>query len=389
MGTLYQNSGYWRFSWREDGKNKSIKLPKELKGDLSKEDRKKLKRKYEVRYEDGKVHRSNKPLKRTLSKVISSVIEFRRKRVKDNLLSENTVNSDESRLNYFKDFVFDKFGDLSIEDIDVRVLEDYTDHCREVKNLNPTTIHNYHKSVQPMMKFCMNKGWIKENPYKKIDLPKPIQRSKDDIPSKEEGDIIKDYLVGYIKDYLKGDEPFQLINMTSYFQIRLGMRIGEVVSMKWKKGRDDIGEKHSFSYVYLNSNLSKLTIHFKKKKRELPLKGDIKTLLKKIKDDTLSNIFVFENNRMTKKGKPHKQSTSKPYDNSYCSRPFKRMLRRLEVDDKYSTHCLRHSFVTDLLRKDVSIGKIGLVVGHSSKRITELYGHLDTTDMVDILDSVL
>ena len=190
-----------------------------------------------------------------------------------------------------------------------------------------------------MMKFCMNKGWIKENPYKKIDLPKPIQRSKDDIPSKEEGDIIKDYLVGYIKDYLKGDEPFQLINMTSYFQIRLGMRIGEVVSMKWKKGRDDIGEKHSFSYVYLNSNLSKLTIHFKKKKRELPLKGDIKTLLKKIKDDTLSKIFVFENNRMTKKGKPHKQSTSKPYDNSYCSRPFKRMLRRLEVDDKYSTHC--------------------------------------------------
>jgi len=389
MGTLYQNSGYWRFSWREDGKNKSIKLPKELKGDLSKEDRKKLKRKYEVRYEDGKVHRSNKPLKRTLSKVISRVIEFRRKRVKDNLLSENTVNSDESRLNYFKDFVFDKFGDLSIEDIDVRVLEDYTDHCREVKNLNPTTIHNYHKSVQPMMKFCMNKGWIKENPYKKIDLPKPIQRSKDDIPTKEEGDVIKDYLVEYIKDYLKGDEPFKLINMTSYFQIRLGMRIGEVVSMKWKKGRDDIGEKHSFSYVYLNSNLSKLTIHFKKKKRELPLKGDIKTLLKKIKDDTLSKIFVFENNRMTKKGKPHKQSTSKPYDNSYCSRPFKRMLRRLEVDDKYSTHCLRHSFVTDLLRKDVSIGKIGLVVGHSSKRITELYGHLDTTDMVDILDSVL
>jgi len=391
MGTLYQNGVYWRFGWREDGKNKSVKLPPELKGDLSKEEYKVIKRKYEVRYEDNKVKHSNVKTKRTLSKVIDVFMEFRWNKVKTQSLSTNTVGGDEKKLRYFKNFVLDRFGDISVEDIDSIVLDYYTDYCRDQLGVNPTTIHNYHKSIQPMIKFCLIKGWIGENPYEKVDIPKPIQRTKDDIPTKEETKVIKDYLVQYVKDYLKGNESFNLINMTSYFQIRIGMRIGEVLSMKWKKGRDDVGEKHSYSYVYLNSNLSTLTIHFKRKLRNIPLNhlSEIKDLLKKIKSETKSKIYVFENNRMTKKGRPHKQSTSKPFDNSYCSRPFKRMLRRLEVDDRYSTHCLRHSFVTDLIRKDFPLTKIGNVVGHSDIRMTELYGHLDKTDMVDILDGVL
>ena len=390
MGSLYQNGPYWIFSWRENGKNLTTQLPKELKGDLSKEDRKRLKRKYEVRYEDSKVKHSNLKTIRTLSKVIDVFMENRWNKVKTQSLSKNTVGGDELKLRYFKKFVFDRFGDISIEGIDSIVLDDYTDYCRDVLKVNPTTIHNYHKSVQPLIKFCVNKGWIGENPYKKVDIPKPIKRTKEDIPNRDESEVIKKYLVQYLKDYLKDDEPFNLINMTSYLQIMLGMRIGEVLSMKWKKGKNDVGEKHSLSYVYLNSNLSSLTIHFKRKLRVLPIgqKVEITDLLKKIKDETKSKIFVFENNRMTKKGRPHKQSTSKPFDNSYCSRPFKRMLRSLEIDDKYSTHSLRHSFVTNLMRKNVSPQKIGNVVGHSSITMTEIYGHLDTTDMVDVLDLV-
>ena len=389
MGSLYQNGLYWRFSWRENGKNETVGLDG-LKGPLSKDQQKKLQRKYEIRYEDNKVKHSNLKTIRTLSKVIGVFMEYRWNKVKTQSLSKNTVGGDELKLRYFKKFVFDRFGDISIEDMDSIVLDDYTDYCRDVLKVNPTTIHNYHKSVQPLIKFCVNKGWMGENPYKKVDIPKPIKRTKEDIPNRDESKVIKKYLVQYLKDYLKDDEPFNLINMTSYLQIMLGMRIGEVLSMKWKKGKNDVGEKHSLSYVYLNSNLSSLTIHFKRKLRVLPIgqKIEITTLLKKIKNETKSKIFVFENNRMTKKGRPHKQSTSKPFDNSYCSRPFKRMLRSLEIDDKYSTHSLRHSFVTNLMRKNVSPQKIGNVVGHSSVTMTEVYGHLDTTDMVDVLDLV-
>tara|TARA_Y100001935_G_scaffold124106_1_gene103070 strand:+ start:22 stop:216 length:195 start_codon:yes stop_codon:yes gene_type:complete len=64
------------------------------------------------------------------------------------------------------------------------------------------------------------------------------------------------------------------------------------------------------------------------------------------------------------------------------------MLRRLEVDDSYSTHSLRHGFVTDLIRKNHSLTKIGNLVGHSGVRMTEIYGHLDTLDMRGLLKTV-
>ena len=64
------------------------------------------------------------------------------------------------------------------------------------------------------------------------------------------------------------------------------------------------------------------------------------------------------------------------------------MLRRLKVNDNYSTHSLRHGFITDLIRKNHSLTKIGNLVGHSDVRMTEIYGHLDTSDMRGLLKNV-
>ena len=402
MGSFYKKTDKpndWVFQYMENGKKK-YKVFSDL-GKLSKEQRKKYKRKFEVQYEDVKVRNDEgrKEVKFSLSKVIEFHNEERQKKVKRNLLSQNTVNSDKRKLSYFRDYVRSSYGNIGIEKIDDEVLNGYTDYLERSlnggKGGSPTTIGNYHKSIQPLMKHSLIKGWIKSNPYesKLIELPKPISRSKDDIPTKEESKILKDYLINYVDDYMKDKEPFDLIRLTSFFQITLGCRIGEILMMKWSKGKSDVGEKHSFSYVYLNSTLKILVIHFKRKRRELPLKDIHSNLLRKIKSDLGSKVYVFENRTMTKKdgkrkGRRHKQSTNTKYENTYCSRPFKRLLDSLGIDNKYTTHCLRHSFVTDLMRKDVSLTKIGLVVGHSSQRITELYGHLDTTDMVDVLDLV-
>ena len=67
------------------------------------------------------------------------------------------------------------------------------------------------------------------------------------------------------------------------------------------------------------------------------------------------------------------------------SRPFKKFLREIKIDDSYSSHTLRHGKITELIRNDFSINKIGHLVGHSNSRITELYSHLLSSDIDDLI----
>lgn len=390
MGTLYRNGKYTYFSYRENGENKTISL-----GDigvLTNGKKKDIKRKLESQYEDNKTRRVGSKPTPLLIGTIKVVINERLKRLKMDQLSENTVNGDIKKLNYFKDFVLDKYGNISVGDIDEDLLNSYTDYCRDVLGNNPTSINNRHKCVQILTKYCLDKGYFNSDPYRKVVIPKPIKRGKDRIPKQNEYDTIKEYLNNYIEGYInkESDYPFNPIIMTSFFQVSLGMRIGEVLIMKWRRGKDDFGEGHSRSYVYLNSSLTELVVYFKKKKRTYPIDEIpiITELLKRIKSDMKSKVYVLENHILKKDGKPHPQSTGKRFQNTYCSRPLKSLLRKLGIDDSYSTHSLRHGFVTDLIRKNHSLTKIGNLVGHSDIRMTELYGHLDTSDMRGLLRTV-
>ena len=167
------------------------------------------------------------------------------------------------------------------------------------------------------------------------------------------------------------------------------MRVGEVLITKWKKGKDDIGENHSFSYVYLNKGYTQLVIHFKRNRRVIPIGKTLTKVLKKVKKDTGSKVYVLEGHNDTTKRKNKKIiGNGEPLDSSYCSRPLKDLLKEVGVSSHYTTHTIRHGFITELVRKNPNFKKIGDFVGHKYQTMTELYSHLDTTDMEDILSMV-
>ena len=393
MGSLYQRgkNGGWVFQYYKDGKKTFVSLPKEIKGSLKPKEYKELKTKFELKYQYNKSKTVEKDLRNSISNMVDLVLEERLKKVKMNSLSQNTYTEDRKRLNYFKDFVIDQYGNINILDIDQKILNEYTDYCRDVLGNNSTTINNKHKCVQVLIKYGLNRGLIKVNPYENITLPKRINRGKDDIPNRKEYNKVKIYLDKWVDDYLSNDEPLKKINVIIYLQTQLGCRVGEILIMKWKRNRTtDVGEGHSFSYVYLNPKCTNLVIHFKKKRRDVPLTNKkISKLLNKIRQDTGTKTYVLEGHDNSTKRKNKKYLfNGKPLDTSYPSRPLKELLKIVGVDTSYSTHTFRHGFITDLFRKDVSLTKIGNVVGHSDRRMTELYGHLDTTDMISVLDKV-
>ena len=393
MGTLYKktNSNNWVFSYRKDGKNVRVMGEEHGLNDLvfkNKHEKNKLKHKLEEKFEYGKYRRFGSQTPK-LRVVIDDLKVERDKKVKMNTLSINTYNGEMKRLEYFWDFVKDKYGNINISRLDDKILNDYTDYCRDKRGNTSTTIHNNHKVVQVLIKYSILKDYMDTNPYKKVDVPRPVKRGIDNVPNKDEYKLVEDYMEKWVDKYLNGDTEYQHINLITYIQTQLGMRVGEVLIMKWKKGREDIDENHSRSYVYLSPEYDEVTIHFKRNKRIIPLNPKLSKLLKKVKEDTGSRVFVLEGHNKTTKRKNKKyMKKGQPLTSSYCSRPLKKLLREIGIDSNYSTHSLRHGFISELVRQNLSLKKIGDFVGHKNITMTEIYTHLNTTDMKEILSKV-
>jgi len=370
MGSLYRNGKSYVFSYYKNG-NQIYKYL-DITNTISDTNKKRLKRQLENRYEKKNLTSKYSP---KLESVRQDYIELKTKEVDRRQRSKNTLIGDKQHLRCFCKYVEDKFGRLNIIDVNRKVIEKFMNYRFDVDNCNSTTVGNNIRCLQGFFKYCVENDYIDISPITDIKIPKPQKRTSDQIPNKQEFETIKEHLIKYVDDYLNDKDEYNWTKLISYLQVRIGMRLSEVLTIKWKQNKKtDIGENHSFSYVYLNSTKSKLTIYSKKKLRIIPIKNHIKDVLNKIQKDTKSKVFVFEN-----------PETESDFHVCSFSKPFKKFLKKIKIDDSYTSHTLRHGKITELIRNDFSINKIGKLVGHSNSRITELYSHLLSSDIDDLI----
>jgi integrase len=138
-----------------------------------------------------------------------------------------------------------------------------------------------------------------------------------------------------------------------------GMRRGELVHLRWS----DVDLKNQSIRIQSAAN-------FRTKRgkcRVVPINPEVEKVLVR-RNECSNGEYVFHvDGRMI-----HEQG---------LSRWFKRYVRRSKLNSELHFHSLRHSFASWLVQGDVSLYQVQKLLGHSSIKVTEMYGHLLTDDL--------
>jgi len=243
------------------------------------------------------------------------------------------------------------FGEKNVSDITVKDAEKFL-----YKRFNQSKYSA--KLIHRILKAAYNKalawGYVSENPFVKIKLPK--------IQTKEPIFITYNQLQ-HILDNTKR-EIFKDIFQFAFYT---GLRAGEILNLTW--GSVDL-EKNLIiigSTYFLTKS---------KKNRVLPLSDPARNLLLKRNPNKEFSKYVF-----------HKENGF-PFTVSYISKQFKKSVRKAKVSDEVHFHTLRSSFGSYLLQKGISINAISKLLGHSSIAVTERhYTSLSLDNLIEAMKS--
>ena len=336
---------------------------------------------------------------RPLSLCLSQYLEDKKLELSQNKRSASTYRSDEITLGQFSEYIYEHHGDLDIRKINKAHILDfrvYRESQKKVKSVSTIALNL--RVTRSFFSYCIEKEYIEEHPFKNVKIPKTKRREH--YPKKKEFEnLLKLFRTEVEKDPVidknitsenhKKKEKVQWFQINNWFSfliwiiLNTGMRVGEVSILKWKQDRDDVNSGHSHSYAYLSDDLERITIHFKRRTREIPV-NFLKPILQKIpktyiikkngKPVTRKKIYVFENERT---GKPHQTTTS--------SHLWKKFVSDSKLNENWTIHSLRHGVASYLLNSGKDLFHVSRILGHSTLEMLDIYGHSTAQDLEDTL----
>ena len=271
-------------------------------------------------------------------------------------LSINSIKSYEYDLNLFKNF------------IQSNQMSDTPFKCR------PETIKNYLynnlsnkksrsqarsiSSIKSFFNYLIFEGHIKKSPISDIESPKLEKNLPEVLTELEIEKLIKSFDIK--KNF--GQRNRTIIEVL----YGTGIRVSELVNLK-------------LSNIFFKENIIKI-IGKGNKERFVPLgdiaSNEIKKYLK-IRDNSIIDSKFSDIVFLNRYGRGLTRSMIfKIISDSY---------RRIGLNKKISPHTLRHSFATHLLKNGADLRTIQLILGHESITTTEIYTHLDTNHLDEVL----
>lgn len=292
----------------------------------------------------------------------------------------NSVESYYKYSAYLKNYILPRFGKTKICEIKACDIEDWYSTLKDFRNGRPlanstkTFILN---SFSKILKDAVKKEYLKESPINYVDRLNIEYKNRDKIDTSYIDKMFPNDVDAMLEIW--GDDTTAL-----YFSILhdTGFRPGEALALKWNNlhiDRQVIYTKSSFLTSNMKYKNTIKTSH-RGKDYKVGFMSSLTMSLLKIHHDYLKHEeydFLFSRRLNDGRAKIISYQTFR-----------KRLIEALdilEIDDKYTMYCLRHTFQSDIESK-VEEKYLLELMGHTKKR--KEYSHHTESEVIDIIENV-
>ena len=271
-------------------------------------------------------------------------------------LSMNSIKSYEYDLNLFKKFIeANQFSDTPV-DCKPETVKNYL--YNNLSNKKSRSQARSISAIKSFFNYLIFEGHIEKSPVSNIESPKLEKKLPEVLTELEIEELIRSIDI---------KENFGQRNRTIIEVLYgTGMRVSELVNLK-------------LSNIFFKENLIKI-IGKGNKERFVPLgriaSNEIREYLK-IRDNSVIDSKFSDIVFLNRYGRGLTRSMIfKIISDSY---------KKIGLYKKISPHTLRHSFATHLLKNGADLRTIQIILGHESITTTEIYTHLDTYHLEEVL----
>ena len=286
----------------------------------------------------------------------TSIENFRNYLKLERGLSINSIKSYEYDIVQFKNFIIENKIDESPKKCSKSTVKRYL-----YKNLSNKNTRSQARSISALKGFfnyLLFEGKINSSPLNDIESPK-IENKLPEVLTEDE---IKRLISSVKIDSEFGQRNKAIIEVL----YGTGIRVSELTELK-------------MSNIFFNENIVKVTGKGNRE-RFVPLGKiasiEIKKYLndrEKLKVDSKFSDILFLNRY------------GRQLTRSMIFKVINDSSKNAGIDKKISPHTLRHSYATHLLKNGADLRTIQLILGHESITTTEIYTHLDTFHLEEVL----
>lgn len=216
----------------------------------------------------------------------------------------------------------------------------------------------YYRTLKAAFNVALRWGYIKENPFLSVKVPKQKRSLPIFMSITELERILECTKEKYLQDLF-------------YTAFYTGMRLAEICNLQW----DAVSLNENYIKV---SNTETFTTK-SKLERIVPINSTLRKILLKKYPKVMSiagREYVFYRIKGVK------------LNEDFVSKKFKAAVRAAKLNDRIRFHDLRHAFASNLVAKGVSLIIVKELLGHSSISTTMIYSHVQRDNLFEAVQKL-